>query len=105
MFSFLNAQLLVSPVLLLVSSTTGLASSLLGICLAVSRGRRLLGLHGLTSVLALGLTLAATLSTALLVTAATTDLDTIAQNSSIVQEENVTRMLEVWEEVTGVVTT
>ena len=100
LFSFLNPQLLVSPLLLMVSSITGLASSVLGVSLVIRRGRRLLTLHGLTSVLALSLTLAAVLSTTLLLSdATTTDLETFAQNTSVLQEENVTRSLEMWEAV------
>ena len=100
LFSFLNPGLLVSPLLLLVSSITGLASSVLGVSLVIRRGRRLLTLHGLTSVLALSLTLAGLLSAAILVSGSTTtDLETFAQNTSVLQEENVTRSLEMWEVV------
>ena len=48
-------------------------------------GRGLVALQGLTSVVTLGLSLAAVLSTLLLLSAATADLDSRALNSSLLQ--------------------
>ena len=48
-------------------------------------GRGLVALQGLSSVVTLGLSLAAVLSTVLLLSAATADLDSLVQNSSLLQ--------------------
>ena len=94
LLSVLSSQFLVCPLLLLVSSVAGLGSSVLGVSQLGRRSRRLVPLQGLSSLLALGLTVSAGVSTALLLGAGTADLDLVAKNGSLVLKEG-----EVWEVV------
>ena len=94
LLSVLSSQFLVCPLLLLVSSVAGLGSSVLGVSQLGRRSRRLVPLQGLASLLGLGLTVSACVSTALLLGAGTADLDLVAKNGSLVLKEG-----EVWEVV------
>ena len=87
LFSLLTPHLLLSPLLLLLSSLAGLACSVVGLgtCLVSSPGPRLLTVHGLGSGLTLALTLAAALSTALLLSDHTSELHHQNNSSSGIQ--------------------
>ena len=100
LFSFLNPNFLLCPLFLMVSSVSGLSCSVLGVFQLVRRAHRLrlITWHGLSSLLVLGLSLAASVSTSLLLSAGTEDLAMIAKNNSIImQGDNLTRTLEVWD--------